>query len=438
MRAKEDQLRAGRDADALAIAPAAQIIVLSDVRQLEQLTRAAPRGRSAARAARVGRPPVGPPPPLPSLSRRLTPQPAALPRATPPEPARALEGLPVGSATMAPPPTHRQRAAPGLHRLLRRARPHRGAVGQPDPARPDGAVHGGRHGAVQALLHRRRDAAVPPGHGRAEVRPGRRQAQRPRRRRPHPPPPRLLRDDGQLQLRRLLQGDGHPVGVGATSPRTSASTATASGSRSTPPTTRPSRSGTTSSACRWSASSASATRTTSGRWATPARAGRAPSCTSTGGPAYGPDGGPLADPAGERFIEFWNLVFMQYDQAPDGTRTPLPRPSIDTGAGLERILTLLQGVDSVWDTDVLRPDHRGGVLAHRPRLRPRRAHRRQPAHPGRARPLGHHARQRRRLPVQRGPGLRPAPHPAPGRPPRLPARRREARACRAWSRSPST
>jgi alanyl-tRNA synthetase len=73
------------------------------------------------------------------------------------------------------------------------------------------------------------------------------------------------------------------------------------------------------------------------------------------GASFGPDGGPLADPAGERFMEFWNLVFMQYDQAPDGTRTPLPRPSIDTGAGLERILTLLQGVDSVWDTDVLRP-----------------------------------------------------------------------------------
>ncbi len=73
------------------------------------------------------------------------------------------------------------------------------------------------------------------------------------------------------------------------------------------------------------------------------------------GPSYGPDGGPLADPAGERFMEFWNLVFMQYDQAADGTRVLLPRPSIDTGAGLERILTLLQGVDSVWDTDVLRP-----------------------------------------------------------------------------------
>ena len=73
------------------------------------------------------------------------------------------------------------------------------------------------------------------------------------------------------------------------------------------------------------------------------------------GVEYGPGGGPLGDPAGERFMEFWNLVFMQYDQTADGTRTPLPRPSIDTGAGLERILTLVQGVDSVWDTDVLRP-----------------------------------------------------------------------------------
>ena len=54
-------------------------------------------------------------------------------------------------------------------------------------------------------------------------------------------------------------------------------------------------------------------------------------------------------------MEFWNLVFMQYDQAPDGTRTPLPRPSIDTGAGLERILCLLQGVDAVWETDLMAP-----------------------------------------------------------------------------------
>jgi alanyl-tRNA synthetase len=73
------------------------------------------------------------------------------------------------------------------------------------------------------------------------------------------------------------------------------------------------------------------------------------------GPAFGPDGGPLLDPHGDRFMEFWNLVFMQYDQAPDGTRTPLPKPSIDTGAGLERILCLLQGVDAVWETDLMAP-----------------------------------------------------------------------------------
>jgi alanyl-tRNA synthetase len=73
------------------------------------------------------------------------------------------------------------------------------------------------------------------------------------------------------------------------------------------------------------------------------------------GPAFGPDGGPLNDPHGDRFMEFWNLVFMQYNQAADGTRTPLPNPSIDTGAGLERIVALLQGTDSVWETDALYP-----------------------------------------------------------------------------------
>ena len=73
------------------------------------------------------------------------------------------------------------------------------------------------------------------------------------------------------------------------------------------------------------------------------------------GPSFGPEGGPLGDPAGDRFMEFWNLVFMQFDQSPDGTRTPLPKPSIDTGAGLERILALVQNVDSVWETDLMLP-----------------------------------------------------------------------------------
>ena len=73
------------------------------------------------------------------------------------------------------------------------------------------------------------------------------------------------------------------------------------------------------------------------------------------GAAFGPDGGPLNDPHGDRFMEFWNLVFMQYNQPAEGPRTLLPKPSIDTGAGLERILCLLQGVDSVWETDLMQP-----------------------------------------------------------------------------------
>ena len=63
---------------------------------------------------------------------------------------------------------------------------------------------------------------------------------------------------------------------------------------------------------------------------------------SPGGPAHGDE---------ERFVEIWNLVFMQFEQHPDGSTTPLPSPAIDTGLGLERILTVMQGVDSVWETD---------------------------------------------------------------------------------------
>jgi len=54
----------------------------------------------------------------------------------------------------------------------------------------------------------------------------------------------------------------------------------------------------------------------------------------------------------DRYLEIWNLVFMQYDQAEDGTRTELPRPSIDTGMGLERIAAVAQGVSSNYETDL--------------------------------------------------------------------------------------
>ena len=57
----------------------------------------------------------------------------------------------------------------------------------------------------------------------------------------------------------------------------------------------------------------------------------------------------------DRFVEFWNLVFMQYDRQADGTLVPLPKPSVDTGAGLERIAGISQGVTMVYHTDVFAP-----------------------------------------------------------------------------------
>ncbi|HEX7775547.1 MAG TPA: alanine--tRNA ligase, partial [Parvibaculum sp.] len=66
----------------------------------------------------------------------------------------------------------------------------------------------------------------------------------------------------------------------------------------------------------------------------------------------GPPGSPEED--GDRFLEFWNLVFMQFEQVTKEQRQPLPRPSIDTGLGLERMACILQGVDSVFETDLFR------------------------------------------------------------------------------------
>ncbi|MCX5516044.1 alanine--tRNA ligase [Kaistia algarum] len=75
----------------------------------------------------------------------------------------------------------------------------------------------------------------------------------------------------------------------------------------------------------------------------------------------GPPGSPGED--GDRFIEIWNLVFMQYEQIGPGNRVPLPKPSIDTGMGLERIAAVLQGVHDNYDIDLFQALIRASVEA---------------------------------------------------------------------------
>src|SRR3954451_15656518 len=79
------------------------------------------------------------------------------------------------------------------------------------------------------------------------------------------------------------------------------------------------------------------------------------------GPEFGPDGGPLVDTAGDRFLEIWNLVFMQYELTDVRSKEDfrivgeLPKKNIDTGMGLERVAFLLQGVDNMYEIDEVAP-----------------------------------------------------------------------------------
>ena len=141
-------------------------------------------------------------------------------------------------------------------------------------------------------------------------------------------------------------------------------------------------------------------------------------------------GSPDAD--GDRFIEVWNLVFMQFEQLPGGERIDLPRPSIDTGMGLERIAAVLQGVHDNYDIDLFRTLIAAsvdliGVPCRGEGSRQPPRHRR----PSACRQLYH---RRWRAAVQRGPRLCAAPHHAARHAPRPSARRRRIRSCTGWCR----
>ena len=263
-----------------------------------------------------------------------------------------------------------------------------------------------------------------PRRHRAEMRARRRQAQRPRQCRLHRAPPHLLRDARQFLLRRLFQGarDRARLGPDHQGIRACPRTGCCSPSMSTT---------TTPSSC-----AKKITGLPDSKILRIAGADNFWSMGDTGpcGPCaeifydhgeHIPGGPPgSADAEGDRFIEIWNLVFMQYEQLADGKRLDLPRPSIDTGMGLERIAAVLQGTHDNYAIDLFATLIRViGELTGVDPDGPQKS-----LAPGDRRPSARFrlSDRRRRAALERGPRLRAAPHHAARHAPRRTARRQGA------------
>ncbi len=297
-----------------------------------------------------------------------------------------------------------------------------------DPARGRSldALHLGRDAAAEAVLLGREGAARAALHHRAEGAARRREGHRPRPGRPHRAPRVDVRDARQLLVRRLLQGRRDRPRVGVRHRADGARPRPAVGDACSPA-TRSSGSGEDEVAVQgWLRKGLPRERIvpfprSDNFWGPAGETGPCGPCSELHldrGEEHGcglETCGPNCENC-DRYIEFWNLVFMEFDRHADGTLTPLPKQNIDTGMGLERGAMLLQGAESIFDTDGFRlimdwiaresgvgyHDSPGGDEGAPRHLRPRAR--------------DDVPRRRGRDAVERGPGLRAAPpDPARGR-----------------------